>query len=133
MMAQVLFFDIFSKKICTLMLLSESNIQNSELNKVTSPLSKVPLCEKQSTEIHKKYHNNYITFTDNNKQVLPEHPFPKVICLLVGDSVLAGTKKIKTWKTQGQRKILLRCSYSQHVLLNETTTKEIAGLHYFAH
>ena len=124
MMAQVLFFDIFSKKTCTLMLLSESNIQNS---------SKVPLCEKQSTEIHKKYHNNYITFTDNNKQVLPEHPFPKVICLLVGDSVLAGTKKIKTWKTQGQRKILLRCSYRQHVLLNETTTKETAGLHYFAH
>ena len=93
MMAQVLFFDIFSKKTCTLMLLSESNIQNSELNKVTSLLSKVPLCEKRSIEIHKKYHNNYITFTDNNKQVLPDHLFPKVICLLVGDSVLAGTKK----------------------------------------
>ena len=33
----------------------ESNMQNQELNKVTPPLNKVPSCEEQLNEIHKKY------------------------------------------------------------------------------
>ena len=64
-----------------------SNVQNPELNKLTPPLNKAPSCEGQLTEIRKKYHNKYIAFT-NNKQVLPNHPFPKGTCLIVGDSKL---------------------------------------------
>lgn len=67
----------------------ESNVQNPELNKVIPPLNKVPPCEEQVTKIRKKYHDKYITFT-NNKQVLPDHPFPKGTCHIVGDAMLAG-------------------------------------------
>ena len=30
-------------------------MQNQDLNKVTPPLNKVPSCEEQLNEIHKKY------------------------------------------------------------------------------
>ena len=68
---------------------TESNVQNPELNKVISPLNKFPSCEEQLNEIPQKYHHKHITFT-NNKQVLPDHPFPKGICLIAGDLILAG-------------------------------------------
>ena len=45
-------------------------------------------CKEQLTEVHKKYHDKYITFT-NNKQLLSDHPFPKGTCLIVGDWILA--------------------------------------------
>ena len=68
---------------------TESNAKNPELNKVIPPLKKVRLCEEQLTEVRKKYHDKYITFT-NNKQLLSDHPFPKGTCLIAGDSILAG-------------------------------------------
>ena len=46
-------------------------------------------CEEQLTEVRKKYHDKYITFT-NNKPLLSDHPFRKGTCLIVGDSILAG-------------------------------------------
>ena len=49
-------------------------------------------CKEQLTEVRKKYRDKYITFT-NNKQLLSDHPFPKVTCLIVGDSTLAGIDK----------------------------------------
>ena len=70
----------------------ESNAKNTELNKVIPPLNKVRTCEEQLTEVRKKYHHKYITFT-NNKQFLCNHPFPKGACLIVGDSILAGIDK----------------------------------------
>ena len=70
----------------------ESNPQSPELNKRTTPLSKVPSCEEQLTKIHKKYHDQYTIFT-NDKQLLLSHPFPKGRCLIVGDSMLAGIDK----------------------------------------
>ena len=95
----------------------ESNVQTPELNKVILPLNKVPSCEEQLTEIRKKYHDKYITFT-NNKQVLPDHPFPKGTCLIVGDSMLAriDENRLKT----GKHKV-------------KNITSEITGLHHFAH
>ena len=47
---------------------------------------------KQLTKIHKMYHGKYIKFT-NDKQVLPNHSFPKGAYLIVGDSVLTGIDK----------------------------------------
>ena len=67
----------------------ESNPENQELNKRTPPLNKVPSCEEQLNGIHKKYHDQYTTFT-NNKQLLLNNPFPKGRCLIFGDSMLAG-------------------------------------------
>ena len=50
-------------------------------------------CEEQLTEVCKKIHGKYITFT-NNKQLLSDYPFPNVTCLIVdGDSTLAGIDK----------------------------------------
>ena len=70
----------------------ESNLQNSELNKVTSPLNKVPSHEEQLTQIRKKYHDKYIIFT-NSKQIFPYHPFPKCACVIAGDLMLTGIGK----------------------------------------
>ena len=67
----------------------ESNAKNPELNKVIRPLNNVRSCEEQLTEVSKKYHDKYITFT-NNKQLLSNHPFPKGTCFIVGNSILAG-------------------------------------------
>ena len=77
----------------------ESNVQNPELNEIIPPLNKVPSCEEQLIEIRKKYHDKFITFR-NNIQVLPDHPFPKGTCLIVGESMLAGIDKnrLKTRK-----------------------------------
>ena len=49
-------------------------------------------CEEQLTEISKKYHDRYGTFT-NNKQLSSDHPFLKGTCLIVGDLILAGIDK----------------------------------------
>ena len=39
----------------------------------------------------KKFAKNLTTSTfANNEHFLPDHPFPKGICLIVGDSMLAG-------------------------------------------
>ena len=67
----------------------ESNTKNPEINNVIPLLNKVRSCEEQLTEVHKKYHDKYITFKDN-KQLLSDHPFPKGTCLIVGDSIFAG-------------------------------------------
>ena len=56
-------------------------------------------------EIRKKYHDKYITFT-NNKQVLPDHPFPQGTCLIVGDSMLAGIDKNRL--KSGKHKVKVR-------------------------
>ena len=75
-------------------------LRNQKLNKVFPSLNKVPSCEEQLTEIHEKYHDKYITFT-NNKQVLPNHPFPKGILLShCWSSVLTGIdeNRLKTGK-----------------------------------
>ena len=79
--------------------------RNPELNKVTPPLNKVPPCDEQLPKFRKKYHSKYITFK-NNKQVLPDHPFSKGTCLIVGDSELAGIdeNRLKT----GKQKVRVR-------------------------
>ena len=70
----------------------QSNLQKPQLHKDTAPLNKLLWCEEQLTEIHKKYPDKYIIFT-NNKQVLSDHLFPKGACLIVGDSMLTGINK----------------------------------------
>ena len=49
-------------------------------------------CEEQLTEVSKKYHDRYGTFS-NNKQLSSDHPFLKGTCLIVGDLILAGIDK----------------------------------------
>ena len=83
----------------------ESNIQNPELNKDAPPLNIGLSCEEQLIEISKKYHYKYITFP-NNKQIFPDHPFPKVTCLIVGDSILAGIDENQL--KSGKRKVKVR-------------------------
>ena len=83
----------------------ESNANNPGLNKVIRPLNKVQSCEEQLTEVSKKYHDRYITFT-NNKQLLSDHPFPKGTCLIVGDSILA--EKDENWLSPGKHKVKVR-------------------------
>ena len=56
-------------------------------------------------EICKKYHYKYIAFP-NNKQIFPDHPFPKVTCLIVGDSILAGIDENQL--KSGKRKVKVR-------------------------
>ena len=78
---------------------AESNAKKLRLNKAIPPLNKVRSCEEQLTEIRKKYHEKYITFT-NNKQVLLDHSFPKGTCLFDGDLMLAAIdeNRLKTGK-----------------------------------
>ena len=78
---------------------AESNAKKLRLNKAIPPLNKVRSCEEQLTEIRKKYHEKYITFT-NNKQVLLDHSFPKGTCLIDGDLMLAAIdeNRLKTGK-----------------------------------
>ena len=109
----------------------EFNFQNPEIKKVTPPLNKIPSYDEQLTEIRKKYHDKYITFT-NNKQVLPDHPFPKGTCLIVGDSMLAGIdeNRLKT----GKHKVKVRYFPGARTDdMYESTNSEITGLHHFAH
>ena len=86
----------------------EFNVLNSKLNTDIPPLNRVPSCEEKLREIRKYYHDKYIMFT-KNKQHLPNHPFRKGACLIVGHSVLAGIDE--------NRKILPRCFYKWHVWL----------------
>ena len=50
-------------------------------------------CEEQLTEVRKKYHDKYSTFT-NNEKLLSDHPFLKGTYLIVGDLILAGIDKM---------------------------------------
>ena len=83
----------------------KSNAKNLKWNKVIPPLNKVWSCEEQLTEVHKKYYDKYITFT-NNKQLLSNHPFPKGTCLIVGDSILAGIDENRL--STGKHKVKVR-------------------------
>ena len=49
--------------------------------------------------------NIYITFR-NNKQVLPDHPFPRGTCLIFGDSMLAGIDE--NWLETGKHNFKVR-------------------------
>ena len=62
-------------------------------------------CKEQLTEVRKKYHDKYITFT-NNKQLLSDRPFPKGTCLVVGDSILAGIDENRL--STGKHKVKVR-------------------------
>ena len=83
----------------------ESNAKNPELNKVIRPLNKVRSFEEQLTEVSKKYHDKYITFT-NNKQFSSEHPFPKGTCFIFGDSISAGIGENRL--SPGKHKVKVR-------------------------
>ena len=83
--------------------------------------------EQKST---KKFTTN--TFV-NNEHVLPDHPFPKGTCLIVGDSVLAGINEncLKT----GDYKVKLRFFAGARTDDIYDYMKPLlwTGLHYLAH
>ena len=62
-------------------------------------------CEEQLTEVRKKYHDKYSTFT-NNEKLLSDHPFLKGTYLIVGDLILAGIDKIRL--SFGKHKVKVR-------------------------